>query len=228
MRSLKLVLAILLLTTEALHHNSHASTVSLDNQCVTCHRETERLFETSVHHKLQIECIGCHGGDSSQTDKTKAHSGPAFTRGAGSTAKLCGSCHVQELAMFNSSRHNPATRNAPRVDCADCHGIHTVGAPPRDFVFSNICASCHGLEYLPPLPAPFAEMLKLSDDLRRATADLGAKASADMASQRRDIQLQMGRIVHSTERNGGLAKIPQILDQGATLKHQIETASQHH
>jgi hypothetical protein len=71
-------------------------------------------------------------------------------------------------------------------------------------------------------------MLKLADDLRRGTADLGAKAPADTASQRRDIQLQMGRIVHSTDLNGGLAKIPQILDHGVTLKRQIETASKHH
>ena len=129
--------------------------------------------------------------------------------------------------MFNSSRHNPATRNAPRVDCADCHGMHTVGAPPRDFAFSNICAGCHGLEYLPALPVPFIEMLKLSDDLRRGIADLGAKAPADTSSQRRDIQLQMGRIVHSTDLKEGLARIPQILEQGATLKRQIETAPQH-
>ena len=130
--------------------------------------------------------------------------------------------------MFTSSRHNPATRNAPRVDCADCHGIHTVGAPPRDFVFSNICASCHGLEYLPALPAPFIAMLKLSDDLRQAVSSLGEKATPEINSRRREIQVQMGTIVHSTDLNGGINRIPQILEQGSALSRQIEASGQHH
>jgi hypothetical protein len=227
MRSLKLVLAILLLTTYPHHHNSRAFAIQQQNQCVSCHRDIDRLYKTSVHHKLSPACTFCHGGDASQTDKVKAHSGFAFSQGI---ARRCGDCHVHQLAMFNSSRHNPATRNAPRIDCVDCHGIHTVGAPPADFVFSNICASCHGLEYLPALPAPFIELLKLSDELRRREKQLegiGVTLPRSVAGLRDGVKAGTGTIVHSTDRDGGLAEIPRLLKQGELVKGQIDALLHH-
>ena len=222
MRSLKLVLVALLLIIGALHNDSNASSVQQANECVTCHRAIERLYSTSVHHKFRSGCSFCHGGDQSQTDKVKAHSGIALKQGIW---EKCGQCHEHQLALFKASRHNPATRNAPRVDCADCHGKHTIGTPPDDFAFSNVCAGCHGLEYLPALPAPFIALLNLSDDLRRRTKELegmGVNIPLDIKSSRDGMRAGTGEIVHATDLTGGLARIPQLLNQGENVKRRMD------
>src|SRR6266850_2223573 len=50
--------------------------------CVACHSRDQvvTLYQTSTHGKMSIGCDGCHGGDSSQTEKAKAHAGHFVAR----------------------------------------------------------------------------------------------------------------------------------------------------
>lgn len=203
-----------------------------ENNCARCHRlergrlaQVVAIYETSAHHKAQVSCADCHGGDAGQSEKTKAHAGNFISRpDASGTLAMCGSCHAQPLALFKSSRHFPEYRNVPRLDCAECHGVHGIGALAASSEWTTFCAGCHGLEYLPPLPQQFQEMLALSDELReafRAMEEKRVKPSNDLMQRRREIRQRISEIVHPTDLNGGLERIPSILASGAALKKQL-------
>jgi len=211
--------------------------VAGESSCLACHRKESgrpgkivQIHEGSTHGKLGVECNGCHGGDSNEMDKSKAHAGTDAAPFIGkpdplATLAMCGRCHTQPLALFKTSRHFQAQRGVPRLDCAECHGAHSVGAPPASFSFSAFCAGCHGLEYLPALPPPFQEMLTLSDDLREAVRQVeeaGRTPSSALIRRRKEIRHLTSEIVHPADVKGGLEKIPHVLQLGKTLKQQIE------
>jgi hypothetical protein len=136
---------------------------------------------------------------------------------------MCGNCHQQQLTQFKSGRHFPERRGIPRIDCAECHGAHSIGNPPEGFVLVQYCAGCHGLEYLPALPQPFIDLLTLSDELRDAVNRRplkDRKLSDEFINRRKEIRRLTAEIIHPTDRDGGLKRIPQILLEGEKLKQQ--------
>ncbi len=203
--------------------------VSQDNNCLACHQKSGdhqvELFSLSTHSENGITCNRCHGGDPSATDKEQAHTGKFIGKPSGNDVlAMCGSCHRQMLAMFKTSRHFPEQRGTPRMDCVACHGAHTVGSPTRNFSFAYYCTGCHGLEYLPALPVDFQKMLTLVDDLtdfRRALKVKGQTASDDVIERRKEIRRMVAEIVHPTDLEGGLKKIPHILELGSELKKEV-------
>jgi hypothetical protein len=80
------------------------------------------------------------------------------------------------------------------------------------------------LEYLPPLPQQFQDLLNLADDLRdefKRLAAKGHKPSAEAIKQRKEIRRLTAELVHPTDRAGGVERIPMILSQGEKLKQEI-------
>jgi len=214
--------------------NAGASNVQAQNTCIDCHsRQKDKagqvvtIYQTSVHKVAGVGCDGCHGGDSSQADKIKAHAGNFIAKtNTEATLQMCGQCHRQPLEFFKNSRHVAARPNAPRLDCAECHGVHAIGASSESFRWPQFCAGCHGLEYLPQLPRPFQEMLSTADDLSDGLHRLSAKGRApskELIDRRKEIRHAISLIVHQTDTKGGLERIPQILDLGAKLKEQISS-----
>jgi hypothetical protein len=137
---------------------------------------------------------------------------------------MCGNCHRQPLEFFKSSRHFAVKPNVRRLDCVECHGVHGIGVASESFRWPQFCAGCHGLEYLPPLPRPFQEMLSLADDLGDGLHRLEAKGHApgeDLTRRRKEIRHMISELVHQTDAKGGADRIPRILELGATLKQQI-------
>src|SRR6185295_16296601 len=130
----------------------------------------------------------------------------------------------QPLEFFKRSRHLAARPNAPRLDCAECHGVHAIGAASESFRWPQFCAGCHGLEYLPQLPRPFQEMLSLADDLRegihRLKASGNARAKA-LSERRKEIRHMISELVHRTDTKSGAERIPGILEKSNALKSQI-------
>ncbi|HLF84179.1 MAG TPA: cytochrome c3 family protein [Blastocatellia bacterium] len=204
---------------------------SKDN-CIDCHRQLKdkaaqvvAIFQTSTHSRSGVKCDGCHGGDSSQSDKTKAHAGQFIARpDAAATLEMCGACHRQPLEFFKKSRHIAAQPNAARLDCAECHGVHAIGAASESFRWPTFCAGCHGLEYLPQLTRPFQEMLALADDLREGIHRLEVKGLAparELTERRKEIRHMISELVHQTDGKGAVERIPRVLELGAALKQQI-------
>jgi hypothetical protein len=208
-----------------------------ENNCVKCHQQaTGRALEVveihlaSAHGKIGVGCDDCHGGDAAQTDKAKAHS-TNFTGkpDRNATLTMCGACHQPQLAQFKTGKHFPEKQGIPRLDCAECHGAHAVGNPPETFSFGQFCVGCHGLEYLPPLPQQFQDLLNLSDDLRdgfNRLAAKGRKPSDEAIKQRKELRHQTAEIIHPTDVKDGLTRIPRILSQGEELKQQIRKGDQ--
>ena len=199
------------------------------NNCSVCHKRLDdqatKLFAKSTHAKANIECNNCHEGNPGASVKKDAHANFIGQPAPNETIAMCGSCHTSQLAAFKTSLHFPERAGAPRMDCAQCHGAHTVGSPARDFSFSLFCTGCHGLEYLPELPREFQKMLALVDDEKDSLASLessGRKASDETLRRRKEIRRMIGEIVHSTDMKGGLEKVPQILKLGDEFKSTIE------
>jgi hypothetical protein len=204
----------------------------VDDNCIACHsrerdkaREIVSIYKSSTHGKVNTGCDGCHGGDSSQTEKAKAHAGHFIARpDTNATLEMCGNCHRQPLEFFKSSRHFAVKPNVRRLDCVECHGVHGIGVASESFRWPQFCAGCHGLEYLPPLPRPFQEMLSLADDLGDGFHRLEAKGHApgeELTRRRKEIRHMISELVHQTDAKGGADRIPRILELGATLKQQI-------
>ena len=204
---------------------------SADN-CSGCHLQQKdragqvvAIFQTSTHSRAGVGCDGCHGGDSSQSDKKKAHVGQFIARpDAAATIEMCGVCHKQPLEFFKNSRHIAARPNAGRLDCAECHGVHGIGAASESFRWPQFCTGCHGLEYLPQLPRSFQEMLSVADDLREGIHRLEAKgrdATKELSERRKEIRHMISELVHKTDAKAGVERIPHILDLGSSLKQRI-------
>ena len=193
------------------------------DSCADCHKSDRilALYQTSTHGKVSIGCDGCHGGDSTQSDKSKAHAMNFIAKpDTAGTLEMCGKCHSQPLEFFKSSRHVAARPNAPRLDCAECHGVHAIGAASDSFHWPQYCAGCHGLEYLPQLPRPFQEMLVLADDLREGLhrLELKGRAEPELVAGRKEIRHMISQLVHKTDARAGLAQVPRILELGNALK----------
>ena len=205
-----------------------------ESTCLACHRkESGRAGEVvnihlgSTHSKAQVGCEQCHGGDALAAEKGRAHAVNFVGKmGADETLARCGGCHRQALAEFRLGRHASPQRGVRRLDCAECHGVHSIGSPPASFSFATFCAGCHGLEYLPALPAAFQEVLALSDELREAARGLEARGkapSADLARRRKEIRRLTSEVVHPTDLTGRPEKIPRILELGRALKREFES-----
>ncbi|HYV07206.1 MAG TPA: cytochrome c3 family protein [Blastocatellia bacterium] len=204
---------------------SQAASANADT-CIACHSRDQlvSLYQTSTHGKMSIGCEGCHGGDSSQTEKAKAHAGQFVARpDTAATLEMCGKCHSQPLEFFKSSRHVAARPNAARLDCVECHGVHAIGAASESFRWPQFCASCHGLEYLPQLPKPFQEMLSMIDELNDGMHRLESKArvDAELIQRRKEIRHMISELVHRTDSKGGVERIPHILELEISLKRKI-------
>jgi len=216
----------------AIFRGTAAVTAQSKENCVDCHSRLKdkagkvvSIYQTSTHSRMSVGCDGCHGGDSSQTDKSKAHSGHFLAKpDTSATLEMCGQCHGKPLEFFKSSRHVAARPNAPRLDCAECHGVHAIGAASESFRWPQFCAGCHGLEYLPQLPRPFQAMLALADDLSDGLHRLDQKGGArpELIQQRKEIRHMISELVHKTDSKGGAETIPRILELGASLKQQIQ------
>jgi hypothetical protein len=77
---------------------------------------------------------------------------------------------------------------------------------------------------LPALPKPFQDLLALSDELREGIQRLeanGHQPTDEILRERREIRRLTAEIIHPTDREGGLIRIPQLLLKGEKLKQQI-------
>jgi hypothetical protein len=200
-----------------------------EDNCISCHSQTTAqvvtIYHTSTHIRAGVACAGCHGGDSSKNEKSQAHSGAFIGRpDTSATLEMCGNCHQEPLAYFKKSRHVAEQPNAGRLDCVECHGVHGIGAASESFRWPSFCAGCHGLEYLPPLPSRFQDMLTLSDELREGIHRLDAKGRAqarELIDSRKEIRRLISELVHQTDSSAAVKRIPRILELGSTLKRRI-------
>lgn len=198
--------------------------------CAGCHKQHNdgvvSLYAKSSHAEMGISCSRCHGGNAAATDKQAAHAGRFVGKPSPEdVVSMCGSCHTTQRATFKASLHFDENINAPKVDCAQCHGAHTVGSVERDFKMAEVCSNCHGLEYIVALPHAFQEVVAAVDEQVESLRDLGRlnrKPSLDLTARRKSLRQMIAEIVHATDLESGMKKSPQILKLAEEFKRHAE------
>jgi cytochrome c553 len=199
------------------------------SSCADCHGKRRdnipQLYSRSTHASAAISCTDCHGGDPAAADRRTAHGKQLLGRpDPNQTLAMCGSCHKTELEALKSSKHFTERRNAPRLDCAQCHGAHTVGAQPPNFSISYFCSGCHGLEYLPELRPDFQKLLAQTDDIRLKVYEIRQRGDSlpnDLEHRRKEIRRLTAEIVHHTDLKNSAARFERIMTLGEELKKKM-------
>jgi hypothetical protein len=200
------------------------------NTCSSCHRQTSRevvaAFTGSTHAQSGITCDGCHGGDASANSKANAHGSKFVGRpNATETLALCGACHTNQFEAFKTSKHFPDQKSAPRMDCAFCHGSHSIGSPLSAMSFKLQCSSCHGLEYLPDLPAEFQTIISSADEQKALLASIlksGRKPSGQLLQLRARTRRLISEIVHRTDVKRAKESLSEIKRLGDEFRQASE------
>lgn len=207
-----------------------ASEAGQAGNCADCHRKQNdgvvALYSESAHAGMGISCSRCHGGNHSATDKQSAHAGRFIGKPSPEAViSMCGSCHATERATFKASLHFDKNINAPKLDCVECHGAHTVGSVERDFKMAEACSNCHGLEYIVALPPAFQKVIAAVDEQVESLRDLktqNRKPSDDLMARRKRLRQMIAGIVHATDLENGLEKSPEILKLAEELKRHAQ------
>jgi len=99
-------------------------------------------FKASVHGKALLEkgdtgapaCNDCHGNHAAQPPQVA------------SVAQVCRTCHAQNGALFDGSKHKMAFEKHGWPECGQCHGHHDIQEPTDALVSDapdGLCGSCH-------------------------------------------------------------------------------------
>jgi len=168
----RILLALILLFTATLGYAQDSGKI---NTCTSCHSELDpplstpvEQIKTSVHSHVEINCTGCHGGDSTEEDPELSMSAAKGFVGKPDILqipKLCSKCHSDALYMRNynpnisveqydrykTSKHGIllAKGDKKAATCASCHGVHDIkrADDPTSPVFptnlADFCGQCH-------------------------------------------------------------------------------------
>ena len=161
--------------------------------CSKCHSDAKLMakykipsdqyenYVQSVHGIALLEkgdlsspsCNDCHGNHG------------AVPPGVESISKVCGTCHVLNMELFEQSPHKKAFDEHNYPECESCHGNHLVKKANDDMVGAQkpaVCVECHksGDENKGLLVA--GEMKKLIDSLK--TIDSETTKILDEAGQK--------------------------------------------
>lgn len=128
--------------------------LNVPNTCNHCHGDTDHMnqyniptnqyeqYAQSVHGKALLEnqdtgapaCNDCHGNHG------------AMPPGIASITHVCGTCHVNNMQYFSSSRMASAFEEDDLHACEECHGNHGIHETSDEMVGTGddaICIDCH-------------------------------------------------------------------------------------
>ena len=133
---------------------SHVYPTNIPKTCSNCHSDSKLMskynlptdqydsYVKSVHGKALLEkgdlsapaCNSCHGNHG------------AVPPGVESISKVCGTCHVQNMDLFEQSPHKKAFDEENLPECETCHSNHLIEQPTDEMlgVSDNaVCSDCH-------------------------------------------------------------------------------------
>ncbi len=142
------------------------------NSCLACHKDLDESFtrqmEGDIHLEKGLGCVGCHGGDASQSDQDLAMAPARGFAGKPKPAEVpafCGKCHsdgafmkrfdpaerIDQQAEYLTSVHGKLLGKGDQTvaTCVSCHGNH--GIRPVNHPLSRVyppnvartCGKCH-------------------------------------------------------------------------------------
>ncbi len=133
---------------------SQVSDFNVPGTCSRCHSDAEYMaefkiptdqfakYKTSVHGKALLErrdsaapaCNDCHGNHGAQPPNI-AH-----------ISDICGTCHVNNMNLFQNSHIAEIFSKRQLGQCAGCHNYHDIAKPTDEFISwsdKSICRRCH-------------------------------------------------------------------------------------
>lgn len=142
---------------EVQHVNDSRSLVyatKIPSVCARCHSDEKLMskykiptdqydkYVSSVHGIALLEkgdlsspsCNDCHGNHG------------AVPPGVESISKVCGTCHVLNLELFEQSPHKKAFDEHNYPECESCHGNHQIEQATDEMVGTqpnSVCIKCH-------------------------------------------------------------------------------------
>jgi len=209
--------------------------------CANCHSDAKLMAKykiTTDQYKNYIQSV--HGiallekGDLSSPSCNDCHGNHgAVPPGVESISKVCGTCHVLNMELFEGSPHKKAFDKHNYPECESCRGNHFV-EPATDVMVGTqkpaVCVKCHSSEENTEGFLVAGEMKKLIDSLK--TKDSKTKAILDEANQKgmdvsdatfslkdvRQVLIQSRTTIHAFN----LDKFKEQIDQGFTIVNKAE------
>ncbi len=133
--------------------------LNLGETCGSCHHDQLTAMHKGVHHAAGVrsdlgtgtplDCLRCHGQDVHRMLPVEDSQSPVYLN---HQVELCGSCHEDYLASYNTSIHGRGLWKSGLLvtaACADCHGAHGIyyAADRRSTLHrsgvAQTCGECH-------------------------------------------------------------------------------------
>jgi len=166
---------------------------NIPSVCAKCHSDAKLMskykiptnqfenYVSSVHGVALLEkgdlsspsCNDCHGNHG------------AVPPGVESISKVCGTCHVLNMELFEQSPHKKAFDENDFPECESCHGNHNIIHSTDEMIGtqeSSICMDCHSADDDNKGFMVASEMKNLIDSLK--TEDSETKTILDEAGQK--------------------------------------------
>lgn len=218
---------------------------NIPSVCANCHSDAKLMskykiptdqydnFVSSVHGVALLEkgdlsspsCNDCHGNHG------------AVPPGVESISKVCGTCHVLNMELFEQSPHKKAFDENDFPECESCHGNHLVKQATDAMVGTQkpaVCVECHSAEDDNKGYIVAGEMKELIDSLK--TEDSETKIILDEAGQKgmdvsdaefslkdvRQVLIQSRTTIHAFN----LDKFKEQVDEGFTIVNKAKISGE--
>lgn len=184
-----------------------------ESQCADCHFAHPSPawahlsnWEISAHGRQDVGCESCHGGNARTWNVSEAHRGilsgvnPASPTHIANLPRTCGSCHTEQFAAFETSRHAAllAEGDLQAPNCSTCHtdaGAYLLSSRG----LRRACQRCHGEGKRAPATgrAELAQDLHLQVRAVRELSDSAGRIVRRVRDQERGaaLQLELARAV---------------------------------
>lgn len=195
---------------------------NIPSVCAKCHSDEKLMskykipvdqydqFVMSVHGVALLEkgdlsspsCNDCHGNHG------------AIPPGVESISKVCGTCHVLNMELFDQSPHKKAFDENDIPECESCHGNHKINPPTDEMIGvqeSSVCIDCHSSDEDNRAYFVAGKMKSLIDSLKNENTE---------TKQILDEAVQKGMDV--SEATFSLKDVRQVLIQSRTTIHAFD------
>ncbi len=214
---------------------------NIPSVCSNCHSDAKLMAKYKIptdQYKNYVQSV--HGiallekGDLSSPSCNDCHGNHgAVPPGVESISKVCGTCHVLNMELFEQSPHKKAFDEHNYPECESCHGNHLVKQATDDMVGTQkpaVCVQCHSSEENKKGFLVAGEMKMLIDSLKNK--DSVTTKILDEANQKgmdvsdatfslkdvRQVLIQSRTTIHAFN----LDKFKEQINEGFTIVNKAE------
>ena len=218
---------------------------NIPSVCAKCHSDAKLMAKYKIPTNQYEEYVkSVHGiallekGDLSSPSCNDCHGNHgAVPPGVESISKVCGTCHVLNMELFEASPHKKAFDEHHYPECESCHSNHLV-EPATDAMVGTqkpaVCINCHSSEKNTQGFIVAGKMKSLIDSLK--TEDKETKNILENASQKgmdvsdatfslkdvRQVLIQSRTTIHAFN----LDKFKDQIDQGFTVVNKAKISGE--